>query len=154
MINLLRRIPYVYLLLIPILLFLLGSASNQAVLVANWGKFPVMVNERQLEKLQQPQDSLEDIINNWLGPKDGNQSFSVTNTMIRADKHPINGTQFIDDVHSVMGHNSHLKFLADYINLREEICSPGDLMIYLGLFLFPWFIPAWAALNLRKAMVD
>ena len=35
-----------YLLLAPYLVFYTGVAANQAVLVANGGKFPVMVNDR------------------------------------------------------------------------------------------------------------
>src|SRR5208282_1411341 len=41
-----------YLIAIPLLLVLLGAASNQAVLIANHGKFPVMLNERQVMEFQ------------------------------------------------------------------------------------------------------
>jgi hypothetical protein len=36
-----------WLILLPLFLVLAGAASNQAVLIANHGKFPVMLNERQ-----------------------------------------------------------------------------------------------------------
>ena len=37
---------YSWLVLLPLLLVLVGAASNQAVLIANHGKFPVMLNEQ------------------------------------------------------------------------------------------------------------
>ena len=42
---------YGWVIAVPIALILLGTASNQAVLVANWGKFPVMVNDRVQAKM-------------------------------------------------------------------------------------------------------
>jgi len=47
----LRRFPYWYLLVIPVLLICLGITSNQAVLVANHGKFPVMMNPAWVDKM-------------------------------------------------------------------------------------------------------
>lgn len=43
MLSFLRK-TYLYVLALPVLFIFLGAASNQAVLIANHGKFPVMVN--------------------------------------------------------------------------------------------------------------
>jgi hypothetical protein len=55
-INSFLKSTYSWLILAPILLVLLGAASNQAVLIANHGKFPVMLNERQQEMFSSEND--------------------------------------------------------------------------------------------------
>lgn len=40
-----------YLLAAPYIIFLTGATMNQAVLIANGGKFPVMANERAADRL-------------------------------------------------------------------------------------------------------
>lgn len=47
MLSFLRK-TYLYVLAIPVLLIVLGAASNQAVLIANHGKFPVMLNAQKV----------------------------------------------------------------------------------------------------------
>jgi Family of unknown function (DUF5317) len=45
----------------------------------------------------------------------------------------IKGGDLVDDVHSVMKHSDHLKFLADWIQIRGiGTASIGDFFIYLG----------------------
>lgn len=136
------KVPYWQVIAIPILLFLAGAASNQAVLVANWGKFPVMVNDRALEhfKTHAADDDDQKLV----------KRFTVLDTAVREGSMDANSDQFLDDVHSIMGHNSNLKFLADYINLKTAIYSPGDLLLELGLMLWPFAIPMWLALVIRK----
>ena len=56
----------------------------------------------------------------------------------------------MDDVHSVMGHNSRLKFLADYINLQTAIYSPGDGLIELGEWAWGFAPMLWIFLAARR----
>lgn len=147
----LRKLPYVYLLVLPLLFIFFGTCSNQAVLVANWGKFPVMVNKLQLEEMQQPLKEID--ISSLFAPDGSIHSFSILNTRVLTNRRNLRGTQFLDDVHSIMGHNSRLKFLADYINLGDAIYSPGDMFIYLGEWLFGYTAIMWLGLALRRLML-
>lgn len=124
----LRHFPYWYLLLIPALLFCLGAVSNQAVLWANGGKFPVFMNDAQKEKYC-PADS------------------SITSLACG------NGGQFIDRTHSVMGPNSRLKLLADVFNFGA-IYSVGDGFLFLASWLFSFTPYMWVALVVRKLYVE
>jgi hypothetical protein len=56
----------------------------------------------------------------------------------------------MDDVHCIMSKSNHLKFLADWINLRTTIYSPGDELILLGVY-FWWYAPyTWIVLVVRE----
>jgi len=146
--KILRRVPYWYLVAIPILLVLLGAASNQAVLVANWGKFPVMVNEFQTAEMR-------DVQKRACSPQEQREEFSSFDTEVSPACTALkdNG-QFVDEIHSFMGHNSRLKFLADYINLKDKIASPGDLLIALGSWLWSFTPIMWLGLVLRKFLAS
>jgi hypothetical protein len=136
------KIPYLWVIAIPVLSIFLGTASNQAVLIANWGKFPVMVNDREKAKLQARSQNDDD---------DQAIHFSLRDTSVTMKPGQIDDQgQFIDDTHTVMGHNSRLKFLADYINLRIAIFSPGDGFILLGQWLMQFAPIAWLTLIIRK----
>jgi hypothetical protein len=130
--NILRKFAYWYLIVVPALILGLGIASNQLVLVANHGKFPVMMNEIQMEKFC----SLADV-----DPADVPQIPAAA---------CMKGGEMIDPVHSVMGPNSHLKALADIFPLGRNIYSVGDGLIYLGLWLLSFTPYMWLALTIRK----
>ena len=131
----LRKFPYWYLLAIPVLLFGLGIMSNQAVLVANHGKFPVMMNAAWMDK--------------YCSLKQADPEEIADIPAIACAK----GGEMIDEVHSVMGPNSHLKVLADIFPLGRAIYSIGDGFIYLGDWLMSFAPIAWLALVLRKLFV-
>lgn len=126
----LRKFPYWYLIVVPILLFCLGVASNQSVLVANHGKFPVMLSEGAYYQYCTAHSEEDE----------------ATAPAISC----IKGGQMIDPVHSVMGPNSHFKVLSDIIPLGSAIYSIGDGLIELGLFLLGYTPIMWLALVLRK----
>jgi hypothetical protein len=129
----LRRFPYWYLLVIPVLLFGLGIASNQAVLVANHGKFPVAMNAAWMDKMcTLPED---------VDPADVPASSCA------------NGGEMIDMTHSVMGPNSHLKMLSDIFPLGHAIYSVGDGLLSLGDWLLSFTPIMWLALTIRKLYV-
>ncbi len=128
----LRKFPYWYLILIPVLLFGLGVASNQAVLVANHGKFPVMLNAAWSERMCSV-------------PADVDPSDIPASSCMK-------GGEMIDKTHSVMGPNSHLKFLADIFPIGS-IYSIGDGLIALGEWLLSFCPYMWLALVIRKLYV-
>jgi len=126
------------LIIVPLLLVLLGAASNQAVLIANHGKFPVMLNEQQVADFIKKQAQDEDKLaakkaadEKTAGEKKG---FTIANTSV--SKNELKNGQFLDSIHSVMGPNSHLKAMADVFDLGS-IYSVGDFGIILGEFLWP-----------------
>lgn len=51
------KIPYWYLIAIPLLSIGLGTVSNQVVLWDNFDKFPVMYNAEKVHKSCQPQEA-------------------------------------------------------------------------------------------------
>jgi len=130
--KILQKLPYWYLLVVPILLFCLGVASNQAVLIANHGKFPVMLNAIQYERHCSLQGLEPDDI--ALMPADACAK----------------GGQMIDPAHSVMGPNSNLKLLSDIFPIGRNIYSLGDGLLYLGDWLLSFTPYMWLALVIRK----
>lgn len=142
------KIPYSYLIFVPVLLFLLGAMSNQAVLIANWGKFPVMLNEREIREMQQPVDR-----NIWKSILGGNDFSALDTVVVIPDTQLDEQSQFLDDVHSIMGHNSRLKWLADYLSIGNDIFSPGDLFLMLSEYLMSFSFPMWLGLILRKLII-
>jgi hypothetical protein len=113
-----------YILALPLLLTVLGAASNQIVLIANHDTFPVMLNEKKTEAataeqkfvaspIMKPQPAMEDV----------------------------DGTVMLDDVHCVMTHKTHLNAMADVFDLGN-IYSIGDFGLILGdwLWVFAPFV--------------
>jgi hypothetical protein len=125
----LRKFPYWYLIAVPALLFGLGVMSNQSVLVANHGKFPVMLSEGMRYKYcHVDPEELVDI----------------------PDISCAKGGQMIDETHSIMGPNSHLKVLSDIIPLGSTIYSIGDGLLELSQWLLSFTLIAWLFLTIRK----
>jgi len=124
---------------------LAGVLSNQAVLVSNWGKFPVMLNARQ-----------ESAIEKVDATPTGENRFSILNTsvLVKDLKFAHDPDGMMDDVHCIMSRSNHLKFLADWINFRVYIASPGDELIILGSWLWSFAPLMWFTLILRKVYVQ
>lgn len=102
-----------YLLAAPFVCAYSGAAMNQAVLIANGGKFPVMLNERVVE----------------------------TEVFGKVDK-----GGYMDSIHCRMTRKTRLNWLADYINLKAVILSPGDILIYIGEYLSQFSTLVWMTL--------
>jgi hypothetical protein len=138
-----------YLLAIPVLTFALGLLSNQAVLVANHDKFPVMYNEykvnayrlgleRDLKTCQEltaddspdapPTDVCDPIVFDLAALKFG----------------------YLDDTHVIMTSKTHLNFLADWIDLRSAVYSIGDALLELGEYGFGFMFPLFVFDVVRK----
>lgn len=119
MFNFLRKTS-LYILAVPVLFTLLGAASNQVVLIANHDSFPVMLNDKKLQEMTEPEE------------KPTNIQFAKPMPAFEA-----NGTVMLDDVHCVMTHKTHLNALADIFDMKDAIYSIGDFSLMLG----DWF---WA----------
>lgn len=134
-----------WILAIPLALNFTGALSNQLVIAANHDTFPVMVNARLLKKLEE-RSQKPDI-------------FQSLGSLIGLDIKPQEQEPFdgmLDDVHCVMTDSTHLNFLADWIDLKDAIYSPGDMLLMLGDYLSAFAFPAWFALVLmdyRRAAV-
>lgn len=50
-----------------------------------------------------------------------------------------------DEAHCVMTSETHLNFLADWIDMRTAIYSPGDLILEAGIYTQDWAALVWGA---------
>ena len=130
------RTTSLWILLLPVVLTITGAASNQLVLIANRDTFPVLVNDKKLQEMTAPEGSTEE------PTSDAPKVHEVFSTMpaVEADN-----TVYLDDVHVVMTHSTHLNFLADVFDLRS-IYSIGDFFIIAGSWLqgFALFVYVYA----------
>lgn len=125
MFNFLRT-TFLWVLLLPYVIYFAGTASNQLVLIANHDTFPVMINPVKLDK--------------WVG-LDNLNLVEYPNG---------NRTAIMDEVHCVMTSHTHLNFLADIFDFHNEIESIGDLLIDLGNWLFSFCTYVWMALVVQR----
>ena len=123
------RVSRLWILALPFVLTFLGAGLNQLVLIANGDKFPVMINQKKLDKLTSDDDN-------------DDSNFVPTSHLIEAV--PADG--MLDDVHCVMTKNTHLNFLADYLDFKVAIFSPGDLILMLSDYIEPYTPFLWAVL--------
>lgn len=128
----LRKFPYWQLLAIPVLLFGLGAGSNQIVLVANHGTFPVMVNKVDIVKMCHDASDVPPVLQGIACTTDGK------------------GGEYLDPVHVIMTPESRLKPLADIFNLGDGIYSIGDFLLMLSFGMVPFAPIAWLVLTLRR----
>jgi hypothetical protein len=132
----LLRASCLSILLLPYGIFGLGVLSNQAVLIANHDKFPVMLNARKLDKIlnQDELAGLEAILG--IKPKAPIAKIADPDGMI-------------DDTHCQMTSKTHLNALADVFDLGS-IYSIGDFTLYLGEWLMTWTPFVWGYAVIRK----
>ena len=120
-----------WILALPILIAFLGAASNQAVLWANHDKFPVRLNAYKTAVVQ----------------------YAVDQARIPAPiKAGIKADGLMDPVHCIMTDQTHLNLLADWIDLKDAIYSPGDLLFMLGDWLFDYAPLVWAFCMIQLAL--
>ena len=147
--KLIKKVPYWYLIAIPLLATFLGAASNQAVLIANGDKFPVMYNNEKIHQSCQTHDALAatPFIALLLGP----QAPKLIEPKPAKDEDLCqNGGKFLDDTHVIMDKDSHLKALADIFDMHDAVYSIGDFVLMLGEWMFDWASIAWLVLVIRK----
>lgn len=133
----LRKFPYWYLLAVPVLLFALGAALNQIVLIANHGTFPVQANKVMIMTRCVDPDDMPEQLKGVVCQTDGN------------------GGQYLDfRGHVIMTDKTHLNFLADIFDLGDGIYSIGDFLLMLGQLGLNCGPIAWVALVIRKNLVS
>ena len=148
MFKFITKVPYWYLIAIPLLMTFMGAASNQAVLIANHDKFPVMVNEEKLQKFCQPEDagnSFAAAIAKALGVPAKDTQMAEPDPFTCS-----NGGEFMDDTHVIMTSKSNLRPLADVFDMYDRIYSIGDFSMMLGERAWGWAGIAWLTLAIRK----
>jgi hypothetical protein len=118
---------------VPLLCFFLGAASNQAVLVANHDKFPVMWNDAKvnLYRLEATQAA-----------EAGNEDAQIALALLEHG--------YLDDTHCLMTKRTRLNALADWIDLKSATYSPGDLLVELGETGMEYAPFIWAALVIGR----
>ena len=126
----LLRSSCLWILLTPYIVLGLGAASNQAVLIANHDKFPVMLNARKLDKILSSSAEADLLTILVIKPK----------PFLPAP----DPDGMIGDVHCVMTKSTHLNALADVFDLGS-IYSIGDFGLYLGQWLMTWMPFVWGA---------
>jgi hypothetical protein len=151
----LRKIPYWYLIAIPLLLTLIGAASNQAVLIANGDKFPVLVNDEKLTSMCAPSDAsnaLAAAIAKALGNAKPSHVVPKPTVKLSAPDYNScsNGGEFIDDTHTIMTGQSRLKPLADIFDMKQAIYSVGDFFLIASDWMWDWAVLAWLVLVIRE----
>jgi len=120
---------------VPLLTFLLGAAMNQAVLVANHDRFPVMWNTYKAAKYEM---DIEKAVETADDPEAAAQAAFDLEALVKAG--------YLDDTHCLMTPQTHLNALADWIDLRSATYSPGDLLLNLGESGLDYAPLVWAAI--------
>lgn len=120
------RKTYLYVLAIPVLTFVLGVASNQAVLIANNDTFPVRISEVKVQLLKAEEGA----------------------TITMPD-----GKVMLDPVHCVMTDKTHLNWLADNFDLGS-IYSVGDFGLYFAEWMWSFAPFIWGAAVTRKLYIS
>ncbi len=114
------RKSLLWLLLAPWIISGAGVASNQLVLIANHGKFPVMTNPVQLA------------------------DFRID------DAKTIDATGMFDSIHCVMTKDTRLNFLADIFARQDGFYSIGDGLLEASAASKDYFIFLWVILMVQK----
>jgi hypothetical protein len=114
------RVPHLFWLVGPCVLFAIGFLLNAGVMAVNGGSMPV---EWPKCVANQPLPSLPS----------GEDTTAAGYILSTIDPDPF---------HSCMNPKSHLKFLADWIVIRDDgIYSPGDFLeMTYGITVFPSFL--------------
>jgi hypothetical protein len=152
------KIPYFYLIAIPLLSIGLGTVSNQIVLWDNFDKFPVMYNAEKVHESCQPREAADkmaaEIIKALTGQKKSaapNKTNNLGLELSAPDPNVCaNGGIFLDDMHVIMNKDSKLKFMADIWDFHDVTYSIGDFMLMFADWMLGWSVIAWLALIIRK----
>ena len=115
---------------VPLLCLLSGIASNQLVLVANHDRFPVMWNDMKVAQyateIEKAGEECQAAVESGDAPPDACEPIALAAEGLEHG--------YLDDTHVLMTKNTHLNFLADWIDFKTATYSPGDELIDLGEF--------------------
>jgi hypothetical protein len=115
-----------WILLTPLALGITGALSNQLVLAVNGDTFPVHVNTVKVV------------------------DFTGHDQLPMDDQ----GHLMLDDTHCVMTSKTHLNFLADWIDMKQDIESPGDILLELGDWTWTFCPFIWGAEVSRRLLSE
>ena len=150
------KVPYWYLIAIPMLCIGLGTLSNQVVLWANFDKFPVMYNDEKIFISCQAADDKDAELKAIIKALHGDEIRKTNNWHLKLSAPAANvnacsnGGVFLDDIHVIMTKDSKLKAMADIWDFHDVTYSIGDLMLILGDWFMGWAPLAWLVLIIRK----
>ena len=114
------RTTALWLLLLPVATGFTGITLNQAVLIANHDKFPVMINEKIASHQSEDGTPL-------------------------VDKYGM-----LDNEHCVMTSETHLNILADIFDMKDSYVSIGDILIDVGSNTWNFFLFGWIFVAVNK----
>lgn len=76
-------------------------------------------------------------------------NYGVMPFVLPASWEPMSPGTIADPRHIVWHSGVHLSLLCDWIQwYRGNVCSPGDLLLWLGDWLQPYGLGAWVGVNL------
>ncbi len=139
-----------WVLLLPIASFGIGVASNQLVIVANNGKFPVRYTEtRKAEWYARQELAIAKIAHEVDTSDEESVADAQANIYVlqTAEKEGM-----IDSVHCIMTDKTHLNLLGDIFDFDVAIFSIGDGLLYAGLLSFEYCALLWLFLLCSKAL--
>jgi hypothetical protein len=150
MMNFLRKTA-LWILLLPTAIWGIGVASNQAVLIANHDKFPVMINSARAQNLELRQfiayqKAMETLNDPKAKPEDWQKAGLVAEE-IKIEHE----TGMLDEVHCIMTPETHLNALADIFDFHDATYSIGDGLLTLGEWLGTFCMFIWGFLMVDKA---
>ena len=143
------RKTMLWILLLPAATWMAGFSSNQAVLIANHGKFPVRYNNVQIAKWYAEQESKEAAILAGVDPTDDDDVREAQAETYIIEAGIKNG--MLDPIHCLMTSKTHLNFLADTFNLGP-IYSVGDGLLFAAEWSCDYFIVLWMFMASAKLM--
>lgn len=132
---------------VPVLAFALGSVTNEAVLVANHDRFPVMWSEAKC--FEHSVKLNKDLM-------DAMEAGDIDAAMMIQIRKAEFAQGYLDETHVLMTSKTHLNWLADWIQVRGEgTYSPGDYLLNAGIdgmeVMWPvWFIVALVKLSKKE----
>jgi hypothetical protein len=132
-----------YLLALPTLVWVLGFASNQAVLFANHDKFPVMWSDYKAAEYQLDLEKAASATDKMGEPTAQAEQAQLAIAALESEG-------FIDEVHCVMTPKTHLNLLADIFDLQSATYSIGDFLLMLGEYAFGFMLPVFIFDVVRK----
>jgi hypothetical protein len=152
----LLRSTALWILLLPGVLFFTGAASNQAVLIANNGKFPVQCNEATynhilfVKKVRVFKATVKEAKAEKKGKEEDVIEASIEQAAAEQELEMFEKYGIMDDAHTVMTSKTHLNFLADEFDLQDAVYSIGDGLLSLGEYLWEYAFLVWGLVVFNK----
>jgi len=133
MLNFLRKTS-LWIILIPAAIWGTGFASNQAVLMANHGTFPVLCNAFKAQAMRIRAEAARQEAND----ESDDESVEIPEG-------------YLDFTHIIMTKDTHLNALADVFDLKGDgIYSIGDFLLMLGEWLGGFSLAVWIFEAVRR----